>query len=179
MEKRNNDSAIVGLDEQLVAIYKEICNNIRVTDETSFKLLGTVPLVSGIGSGALTILEKSGLWEGFIEPAVFGLSVLGALITIGLFRWELRNIQKCDWLISRAANFETTLFSDEEAHIQFSGMADSDHVRAKSIKDIKISSIFSFPWGKTQAEKLIYAAAIIAWFIPICIIAFGKITGTT
>ena len=31
------------------ARYSEICTDIRITDDISFKLLGLVPLVSGIG----------------------------------------------------------------------------------------------------------------------------------
>lgn len=149
-----------------VDIYKEICNNIRVTDDISFKLLGTVPLASGLGSGALVILEKSKLLEGnrYSAIAVIGLSAIGALITVGLFRWELRNIQKCRWLIARAANFETQILAKE--NLQFGGMANEELLSAKTINDVRVASLFETPWGKTQAERLVYLSAIAGWLLP-------------
>jgi hypothetical protein len=148
-------------------IYKDICNNIRVTDDISFKLLGIVPLASGAGSGALTILEKCKLLEGYTHPelVVVGLSALGALITFGLFRWEIRNIQKCLWLIARAVNFETEILHQE--NLQFSGMAKEEHLDAKTMDDIRVPSLLKTPWGKTQSEKLVYLASIGAWLVPL------------
>jgi hypothetical protein len=151
--------------DKLLDIYKDIGNNIRVTDDISFKLLGIVPLASGVGSGALTILEKSKPLEGYSWLAVTGLSALGALVTLGLFRWELRNIQKCNWLISRAANFETQILHKE--NLQFDGMTKQEHLSAKTISEVRVSSLFETPWGKTQAEKLVYLAAIGAWLVPL------------
>lgn len=158
-------------DEHLLDIYKDVCSNIRITDETSFKLLSTVPIVSGLGSGALTLLEKDDFLKNFADIAVVSLSLLGAVITIGLFRWELRNIQKCSWLISRAAILEDVLFPDNKLNLQFSGIGQKN-IDAQDIKEVKITSIFDTPWGKTQAEKLIYSAAIIVWLIPAGIVLY-------
>jgi hypothetical protein len=125
--------------DQLMSIYTELCNNIRATDEISFKLLGAVPFASGVGAGILTILDKSNLLNSVY--AVMGLSVLGAVITLGLFRWELRNIQKCNWLIARAARVEQRLLPQEH-NLQYSGMAGDHHLRAPMLKDVRTSSIF-------------------------------------
>ena len=149
--------------DQLSAIYRDLIENIRVTDDISFKLLGTVPLVSGIGSGGLSLLTMSG--HHLNDLAVLGLSLVGCAVTIGLFRWELRNIQRCTWFISRAAKIEQRMFPSHEAS-QFNGFQPSKHLEAKELSDIKIASIWTRPWGKTQAEKLIYAVAIAAWLIP-------------
>jgi hypothetical protein len=155
---------------QLLELYKGICDNIRVTDETSFKLLGTVPIAAGIGSSALTILEKSKLpSDTYTGLAVLGLSVFGALITYGLFRWELRNIQKCKWLISRAAMLERKLFSHCINQPQFDGIASEKDLGASKLNSISLSSTWKFPWGKTEAEKLIYWAAIGTWFVPMVV----------
>jgi hypothetical protein len=160
--------------EHLFELYKEICQNIRVTDEISFKLLGTVPIASGVGSSALTLLEKSKLLTDiYVGFAVLGLSILGALITFGLFQWELRNIQKCKWLIARAANLEQHLFPHNIPNPQFRGMASSEDHSASELKEIKLSSfrteIQKSRWGKTQAERLIYWAAVGTWFVPIAV----------
>jgi hypothetical protein len=56
-----NDDASKAIDAQVSALYQDLIANIKVTDGNSFKLLGTVPLLSGIGSGALSLLLKSGL----------------------------------------------------------------------------------------------------------------------
>ena len=56
-------------DDVSLDIYKEICANIRATDDISFKLLGFVPVSSGIGAGALVLLEKSKLLEVYTGPA--------------------------------------------------------------------------------------------------------------
>jgi hypothetical protein len=42
--------------------YGELCSNIRATDDISFKLLGFVPLISGVGIiGVLSAREKLSL----------------------------------------------------------------------------------------------------------------------
>ena len=159
--------------DKLLDIYKEICTNIRVTDEISFKLLGMVPLASGIGSGALTILRPSeplGVYAAGL--AVAGLSALGALITLGLLRWELRNIQKCNWLIARAAHLETEILG--KGNLQFGGIAKPEDLAAKEMSEVCVSSFFKIPWGKTQAEKLVYFAAIGFWLLPLLWIAMDR-----
>jgi hypothetical protein len=154
-------------DPPLAERYKEICQNIRETDETSFKLLATVPIAAGIGSGALAVLEKSTLLEqGYAGFAVLGLSVFGALITFGLFQWELRNVQKCKWLISRAAKLEQQMAAGHTLTQQFDGMASPDELAASRLQDIRLPSLMKLPWGKTQAEQLIYCAAVGIWFVP-------------
>jgi hypothetical protein len=120
-------------------------------------------------------LEKHNLFGDYSALAVAALSAVGAVATLGLFRWELRNIQKCNWLISRAARFETQVL--KAAHLQFHGMAKKEHLEATDIAEIHTSSFFRTPWGKTQAEKLIYLAAIGAWLVPfalaVCILFRG------
>ena len=147
-------------------MYKEICQNIRVTDDISFKLLAIVPVGAGVGSGALTILEKSKLLEAHAGFTVLVLSFLGALITFALFQWELRNIQKCKWLISRAARLERQLLLSDTVKLQYDGMASDDDLAASKPESIRLSSMLKIPWGKTQAEKLIYGAAVATWFVP-------------
>jgi hypothetical protein len=147
--------------------YKEICANIRNTDEISFKLLRIVPLASGVGAGALVLLDKSGLLEAYAALAVIPLSLLGAVVTFGLFRWELRNIQRCLWLISRAAILEAEIL--KQPNLQYDGLAKAEHRKARSVSDIRLSSLRDWPWGKTQSEKLVYLAAIVGWLVPFVI----------
>ena len=151
------------------SVYKEICQNIRVTDDISFKLLGTVPLAAGVGSGALTILEKSKFLEGYAGFAVLVLSLFGALMTFAFLQWELRNIQKCQWFIARAAMLERQFLLSDTGKLQYDGMASQDDLEASELKSIRLSPMLKFPWGKTQAEKLIYGLAVATWFVPMVI----------
>lgn len=121
--------------------YTNLNTNIRFTDDISFKLLGLVPLFSG--SGMLIAVMRS---EYFWSPAIFAIAAFGSLVTLGLFRWELRNIQNCLWLINRGAALERT--EDETNAGQF-------YQRPKSPMRV----------GKTEAEKLIYGVTIFTWLL--------------
>ena len=121
--------------------YTNLNNNIRSTDDISFKLLGLVPLFSG--SGILIAVFKS---EFFWSPAIYVIGAFGALLTLGLFRWELRNVQTCLWLIKCGAALEET--TNEGKPGQF-------YRRPAPPMGI----------GKTAAEKLIYSVITITWLL--------------
>jgi hypothetical protein len=121
--------------------YTNLNTNVRFTDDISFKLLGLVPLFSG--SGILVAVMKS---EYFWLPAIYAIAAFGALVTLGLFRWELRNIQICNWLIDRGAALEES--EDKKTAGQF-------YQRPKPPMRI----------GKTEAEKLIYGATTFVWLL--------------
>ena len=163
-------------DEREAAIksYEQICTNIRVTDEISFKLLRLVPILSGAGIGLLTILEKQSLLN---LPAVILISVFAAVLTFGLFRWELRNIETCSWLIKRAADLERSQFKLEQLGSdkgQFHGRKKGPSLRPffgnrQNGDDGKPIPWSQHPIGKREAEKIIYMSAIVAWVIPILV----------
>jgi hypothetical protein len=149
----------------LMQLYKDVCDNIRVTDDISFKLLGAVPAVSGVGAGILAFLGRDASADG-TETAYVILALLGAAVTLGLFRWELRNIQKCKWLIACAARLEEKLFPQMTGP-QFRGMASDEDLRADKLGAIRVGSIGDRPWGKTQSVRLIYSVAVVAWLVPV------------
>ena len=151
-------------EELSVEYYKEICSSIRFSDDISFKLLQIVPVLSGIGSTILVILEKSQLLTSYSSSVVLCLSISGVLITSGLFIWELRNISKCNWYIERAGDFERRFLKIKPKKSQTLQFADFNPSKVRKNK----SSIK--PWGKTEAEKLIYWVAIGLWLIPIFIV---------
>jgi hypothetical protein len=121
--------------------YEQICNNIRFTDEISFKLLGLVPLISG--SAIVVILLKG---ETVWSPAIYFLSLFGALVTLGLFRWELRNIRTCNYLRACASDLDGLDRSTENPAPGLSGLFGD-----------------KLPIGKTEAEKFIYGVTVISW----------------
>src|SRR5437773_7735256 len=73
-------------------LYAEILTAIRTTDDISFKLLGFVPLVSGVANSGLSFLSAKDVLEPL--PVLF-LAAIGASMTYYLFRWEQRNVQTC------------------------------------------------------------------------------------
>ncbi|HXQ24587.1 MAG TPA: hypothetical protein VN812_23100 [Candidatus Acidoferrales bacterium] len=119
--------------------YAEICANICATDDYSFKLLGLVPLVSGGGIVALLTEANATTWASF-PIAIF--SLLGATVTLGLFCWELRNIQTCRWLQDCAGVIAQRFgFPARPAPSKFVGI------------EIR----------KETGEKMVYAATVAAW----------------
>jgi hypothetical protein len=109
--------------------YTQICADIKATDEISFKLLGLVPLVSG--AGILTLFLKN---QDVSSPELFLISIFSALITLGIFRWELRNIQICSWLRWRADQLVGVTRPAPPGR-----------------------------FGKTEAECLLYSATTVSW----------------
>jgi hypothetical protein len=126
--------------------YAEICSSIRSTDDISFKLLGFVPLVSGAAIVGLLAGDKTFAWS---LQTVF-VAAFGAAVTYALYRWELRNIQTCNWLRDRAAEMERDEFG--VASGQYYGRGEAPTVLGRR-------------FGKTEAEKLLYRATIAAWFL--------------
>ena len=124
-------------------IYEQICTNIRVTDDISFKLMGLLPLISG--AGLVTILLSA-------HPPgatmLVLLSLFAAAISLGLFRWELRNIQKCNRLITYADKFEKKALEHSDLKEAYVELPQSpQHI------------------GKGQAEKFIYPVTILTWLV--------------
>ncbi|MBC8003204.1 MAG: hypothetical protein H7X97_11520 [Opitutaceae bacterium] len=130
--------------------YEEICTNIRATDEISFKLLGLVPLLSG---AAIVTVSKNDVSQGLL----WLVSIFGALITFGIFRWELRNIQTCKWLFSCAAEMERNEFGVTSG--QFSGAKEGN----------KAPRLFGWRAGKTEAEWFIYVMTMLSWLALLCV----------
>jgi hypothetical protein len=135
--------------------YHHISENIRFTDEISFKLLGLVPLVSGATFG-LALFKNEAFWS----PAVFYISLFGSLITLALFRWELRNLKNCEYL-------KTCL-------PKLNGAGSSVENKAPGLLLNKL------PFGKTEAEKFIYAISTLAWMgLPCAVFQVTHDTGHT
>jgi hypothetical protein len=124
-------------------IYEEIRSDIRATDDISFKLMGLVPVVSG--AAFLTFLLEDKLRAQ--PPVVIALCLFAALISLGLFRWELRNIQNCSWLLRRSEAMV------EEAMVE----------KVTSITPARPKRPLGI--GKAEAEKWIYTVTILAWLL--------------
>jgi hypothetical protein len=122
-------------------IYAESWASIRATDDISFKLMGAVPLLSG--ASLLTLFLKERITADRAPLAVL-LSLFAAVITLGLFRWELRNIQTCSWMRRRVEALEHAVVTAAEIP------------RQPTPPQLV---------GKTEAEKAIYSLTIMAWLV--------------
>lgn len=125
----------------LEKIYLEIRAAIRVTDDISFKLLSLVPLVSGTALIGLLLQTRT-----LPAPLVMLLALFAGGITLGLFRWELRNTQTCSWLMTYADALEKHALTAE-------GMGELFQARPHPPQHV----------GKTEAEKSIYLTTVLAW----------------
>jgi hypothetical protein len=137
-------------------IYQEIRADIRATDEISFKLLGLVPLATGTAFLAFLFTDKP-----VAKPEVVSaVTIFAALVTLGLFRWELRNVQICNWLQGRVTALEVGSNFEENQSC-------SPSARPPAPLGI----------GKGFAETIVYSVTILAWLvmpIPVCITEWDK-----
>ena len=88
-------------------IYRELCTSYRAIDDFRQKLLGILPLASG-GILAFLIDPKflGGETAGVFRQLLPGVGLLGFLVTLGLFFFELYGIRRCTYLIFVGAYLE-------------------------------------------------------------------------
>jgi hypothetical protein len=135
-------------------IYEQLSVDIRTTDDISFKLMGFVPLVSGTGVVGLLLAEN----RLALPPAVICLlSLFAAAVTLGLFRWELRNIQNCRWLIDYADALE-------QKALGRANLKDAYVTQPPSPQGI----------GKQGGEAIIYASTVATWLALPAVLAVSK-----
>ena len=120
--------------------WREVCAQLRATDDISFKLLGFVPLFTVAAIGAVLFKADHRLSLGLVLA-----SFVGSLTTLGFWIWERRNIQTCKWLRERAADIERAALGP--THVgQFARLAQAPR-----------------GLGKTEGERIVYATTIAAW----------------
>src|SRR5215216_3597854 len=101
------DSAMIEIKpEDLRIVYSEVCRSYHAIADFRAKLLALLPIASGAG-GLLILSEKDTVKEYFGPIGVFG-----AAITLGLFVYELRGIQRCRALIKAGKALETKMEID-------------------------------------------------------------------
>jgi hypothetical protein len=92
-------------DEELKVVYQEVCSSFHAIADFRAKLLGFLPLASG--AGIFLLLNRS-LTDG-TEQYLLPIGVFGFAVTLGLFFYELRGIQKCNSLVTGGKNIEELL----------------------------------------------------------------------
>lgn len=130
--------------EELTTFYQEVC---RVHDgiaDFRAKLLALLPIASGAG-----IFLLVGNQPGDAElPHLLPIGVFGVLITLGLFFYELRGIQKCNGLIKIAKRIENRL---------------TPAFKCLGAFNFRLNAVFGGLVGATGAALVIYPTVIGAW----------------
>ena len=134
------------LQRTYTTAYSEVCTTYHAIDDFRAKLLGFLPVVSGVG--ALALIKDAGGLQASSEFLGFA-GVFGALVTIGLFLYEVRGIRHCTFLIDRGRALECKLGLG--AMGQFAHWDPGIPLRPMTVAD--------FP----RAAQVIYPTVFAAW----------------
>ncbi len=95
--------------DALRVIYEQVCNAHNSIADFRAKLLALLPIASGTG----IFLLLSDKMNPEAKPHLVAIGTFGALITFGLFLYELRGIDRCRGLIQCGKALESRLLSRE------------------------------------------------------------------
>ncbi len=136
-------------NNDLKAIYDQLCTSYHSVDDFRAKLLGFLPLVSGIA--IFELLEK-------VESTDYlsAIGFFGVITTLGLLIYELKGIQKCTGYIEFGFQIEKTILGKSSLHLGHFGSLKTGH---------KITNAFTEP----VASAFVYGAVIGAWtYVATC-----------
>jgi hypothetical protein len=133
--------------QEVKAIYEEVCRSHDGITEFRAKLLGLLPLASG--AGIFLLVGNEVVAQDVSVLHLIPIGIFGILISLGLFIYELRGIQKCRGLIRCAQELEKKLLPDND-HWDY-GAFNFDQ-----------TSLWGFI-GATGAALIIYPTVIGAW----------------
>jgi hypothetical protein len=142
--------------ENLRTVYKELCSSYRAVDDFRGKLLGFLPLASGMGI-FLLIYEKERLAN--VEKAFLPMGAFGILITLGLFIFEIYGIRRCTHLIIFGESLEKQMGVEGQFAHRPPGLRTSGQSAAG------ISRFVSEP----LASGIIYSVVMAAWAFLTCL----------
>jgi hypothetical protein len=167
----------------LLAKYQEVCKSHSGITGFRAKLLALPPIASGTSVGLLVAAQNMGEASGPRPGLLIGLGIFGAVVTIGLFLYELRQIDVCRQLRNHAAWIERQLgiqagqFGGRRERLSLSNVYSPD---AHRDRDKRLTALEKtgqrHPQGELQsalpnksfigaetAGYLIYRSVIAAW----------------
>jgi hypothetical protein len=103
-ESQHASSAPANDENNLIAVYQELCNRHQQIDDFRGKLLALLPIASGAAALAL-LLNSTGTIKNYLIP----IGIYGCAITIGLFIYELHGISVCKQIMKQAGHLEDSL----------------------------------------------------------------------
>jgi hypothetical protein len=150
--------------ENLRVAYQEVCRSLQVIDDFRARLLALLPISSGAGIFLLLSTDDTE------HLGLIGL--LGGLITLGLFTFELRQIVVCRHLVRVGALLEHDM-KFEVTHGQFLGRpspSGADKIR------LQLGTGSARAWGRLRvvsvptASFIVYLTVIAGW---VCLAVIG------
>ena len=122
--------------EAMLTAYREICRSYHAIADFRAKLLGLLPLASGTGVFLLAGNQIE-------QPILMVAGLFGFVVTLGLYCYELRGIQRCHGLIMAGKRLE----EDLGVKAQF------------ALRPRPVSGFI----GSTLAAQIIYPTVLAAW----------------
>lgn len=169
--------------------YVEACKSHAAITDFRAKLLALLPISSATGIGLL-VLQVGGDVEKVDSYLLLGLGLFGAVVTIGLFFYELRQIDICKQLRNHAAWIEKELgiaagqfsgrrerLSIREAFLPGPHRARDDRLKAlelagQAAAKTEGTGFLGRPLiGAEAAGYVIYPTVIVAWMV-VAIVGF-------
>jgi hypothetical protein len=129
--------------DSLRAVYEEICSSHLAITDFRGKLLGLLPLATGVGIFLLLDNKTANTKPTLLAAA----GVFGVLVTIGLFFYEFRGMKECHTLRKHGAELEKKLLVPASC---------------SRFRDYKLSFI-----GPIGAGPVVYFAVIAGWLFVI------------
>jgi len=168
----------------LLAEYQEVCKSHSGITDFRAKLLALLPIASGAGVGLL-VIQGQGEASGTRAGLLIGLGIFGAVVTIGLFMYELRQIDVCKQLRNHAAWIESQLgiqagqFAGRRGRLSLSNVYSPDAHRVRDDQLTALEETGQRPpredpqsvrlrkafIGAEAAGYLIYHSVIAAWLL--------------
>jgi hypothetical protein len=173
----------------LLTEYQEVCKSHAGITDFRAKLLALLPIASGAGVGLL-VIQGQGELTTTEAGLLVGLGIFGVVVTVGLFLYELRQIDICKQLRNHATWIENQLGIEAG---QFGGRRErldlrdiysprAHRERDKNLKEMETSGaqthstehqpgLIQRPFiGAEAAGYLVYHAVIGAWLF---VLGFG------
>ena len=135
-------------DDALKTIYDQVCESHNSIADFRAKLLALLPISSG--TGIFLLLSEKIPREARSHLVAVG--IFGALVTIGLYLYELRGIHRCNALIQCGRALENELLKERRTGAFLSS------------RDPVLKGFVSLTW----ASLMVYPAVIGAWSYVAC-----------
>jgi hypothetical protein len=144
--------------------YQEVCKSPNVIDDFRARLLALLPLSSGAGIFLLLATTPDGNVSN--QDYLGAIGVIGGLISVGLFAFEVRQILVCRHLIRVGANLERDYMHFGKVDGQFLGrpppplppLPSNDREKSRGI-----SSYASYAVSVIMASSIVYLTVIAGW----------------
>ena len=159
MKSSESNQQAISNERPLLAVYEEIAKSYHAIDDFRMKLLGLLPFASLVGvvligkTDLLTDLKRGAENELLAFAGIFA-----AMLTLALFGYEVRGIQRCHSLITEGKHLEELLGI---AHGQFH-VCEAEHAQSP-IRALNAKSI----------ACTIYSLVLTGWLFIALRVGFG------